>query len=134
MSEKTIINLTPHSITICSPGTASLEIPSTGLARVEEELIPVDEINGFPVYRRVLGEVTGLPEPQDGVVYVVSPVVTQACPERDDIYSPGLLIRNDCGIIVGCCAFLTPPPPVDARIRDLESKVCDHVGHCPGGE
>ena len=47
------------------------------------------------------GEVTGLPDPQLGVAYIVSGMVASAAP-RPDVFSPGDLVRDESGRPVGC--------------------------------
>jgi hypothetical protein len=76
------VNLTPHRI-VLNNGTV---FESEGVCRVDSSYTPFDE-NG--ISRVVFGEVTGLPEPQEGVVYIVSGLVVQALKgKRDDVVSP----------------------------------------------
>ena len=55
--------------------------------------------------RTCYGAVVGLPEEQDGVLYIVSGLVRAALPDRKDLASPAKLVRNDKGEIVGCEAL-----------------------------
>lgn len=86
----TLLNYTPHEINICNPeGTAIIRsIPSSGSARVSSVNRPGDEIDGVPFAETVFGDVTGLPEPQDGVIYIVSDFVLRALPSRTDLVRP----------------------------------------------
>lgn len=87
-----IINLTPHAITLRhAPYDYDTVIgPSGSVARVSsvpgsmrtESIIP---IYGSPTW----GEVIGLPEPAEGVIYIVSALVAARVPEREDVVSPG---------------------------------------------
>ena len=56
---------------------------------------------GVPLFDTRLGEVTGLPAPVVGTILVVSGMVAQAA-RRDDVLSPGALVRNDQGRPIGC--------------------------------
>lgn len=62
----------------------------------------VETLSGIPIYEAVYGDVVGLPEEKDGVVYIVSGMVNAAAEGRGDVYSPGSLIRDDEGRPVGC--------------------------------
>ena len=92
-----IINLTPHTINI-----SDLVIPSSGIARAKQESKQVDTIDEIPVYNTVYGEVENLPEPQDGVIYVVSALTAQAVPDRKDVYITFGAVRDEAGKIIGC--------------------------------
>lgn len=94
-----LINLTPHSIT--SPMG---RLQSSGVARVSATEVEVDNIDGVPIIEASYGEVVGLPEPQDRVLYVVSQMVANAVKRPDCIY-PARLLRDAHGQIVGCEAF-----------------------------
>ena len=50
----------------------------------------VGEVNGVPIYSApTFGEVEGLPEPQEGTIYIVSSVVASRLTSRDDVVVPG---------------------------------------------
>lgn len=101
--EKQIINLTPHTLTICDQDCNFLvEISPEGVvARVDVQYQQEDVIGDIPVFEAKYGDITGLPSPQGDVVYVVSGMVN-ARVNRDDVYSPGKLIRDEDGNPVGC--------------------------------
>jgi hypothetical protein len=103
-----IINLTPHPINIAGLGEIK---PSGKIARLEEklELIETIEVQRddmisvayVPIMRKLTGGITGLPEPEPNVVYVVSfPVAQQAV--RRDVLAIGESIRDGNGNIIGC--------------------------------
>jgi hypothetical protein len=107
-----IVNLTPHTITIMC--RRHVTIPSTGIARVypalEEstETIIVDGTT-VPIYRTAMSNrVTCLPDEKPGVWYVVSKLVYDACPERDDLVIPHHVVRNGKGESIGCRGFAKP--------------------------
>ncbi len=105
-----LINLTPHEITLVgSEGEVIASLPPSGqVARCKEVTEVVDHltINGkqFPVIVKRLGEVENLPEPQEGVRYVVSLAVAKAA-KRDDLLVPGKAVRDEKGRIIGTSAF-----------------------------
>jgi hypothetical protein len=57
------------------------------------------------IVRKGLNDVQGLPDPQEGVLYIVSALVCNAEPYRDDLVYPCDFIRNDKGQIVGARAL-----------------------------
>ena len=78
-----IINLCPHTIRL-NDGT---EYPPSGVvARVASEY---KVLNTKPTcYEVQYGEVTGLPDHQDGVDFIVSGMVAAACPGRGCLLVP----------------------------------------------
>ena len=109
-----LVNLTPHRIVIFASADAaesSVEVePSGSIARVSATTMPkasaLSAEYGFPIVRTVFGEVTGLPEYKDGVVYIVSGMVLDAVakahPDCQDVYAPGELLRGPDGQPRGC--------------------------------
>ncbi len=95
-----IINLTPHTIRIINSETH--EIQSSGTVRISEVTIPVGEFEGISLVKKTYGKAEGLPEPTKGMLYIVSAMVRAAYPERNDLASPGDLIRDDAGNVIGC--------------------------------
>jgi hypothetical protein len=57
-------------------------------------------MNGIQLVRKSYGSVD-LP-PETGDIYIVSNIVRQAFPDRKDLASPGDLIRDENGIVIGC--------------------------------
>lgn len=79
---KKFVNLTPHVVRL-NDGT---EFPPSGkVARVTSKYSQFDE-NGIASV--VFGEVQHLPEPEDGITYIVSALVAAACHDRKDVVSP----------------------------------------------
>jgi len=94
-----VVNLTPHDVVV-----GGLHYPRTGgVARVTELYGPeTTEPFPFPARGRSnYGEVTGLPNPQPGVVYIVSFMVAALVPNRSDVFCPGAEERNEAGQIIG---------------------------------
>lgn len=95
-----IINLTPHAIHLPN---RTIE-PSGQVARCQEWTLPAGTFDGIVLIRREYGAVEELPEyvHKSGNLYIVSMMVRQALPERIDLASPGDLIRDESGQIIGC--------------------------------
>jgi len=106
-----LVNLTPHEIKIVGEdGEEKMKIPPSGkTARVKTEQQVVGEIEGIPVVRTAIGDVEGLPEPRENVVYIVSTLVAQAVPHREDVVAPDTspqgVVRDSEGRIVGVKRF-----------------------------
>jgi len=95
------VNLTPHEVNV-----GELDIPTSGLvARVDVAHREVGHHAGVPLLVGSYGKVSNLPEPKDGVLYIVSAAVRTALPERNDLASPAHLVRDEEGRIIGCLAF-----------------------------
>lgn len=62
----------------------------------------IDDIDGVPVYVTRYGDITGLPDSDQGDIYIVSLLVSQAVPHRLDVLSPGELLRDEAGQPIGC--------------------------------
>jgi hypothetical protein len=125
----TLINATPHSITLVSRRGVEQdskkqflakaeaveilrEIPPSGIiARVSMVNSPAGEIDGIPIESVIYGEIEGLPEPQEGVYYIVSGLVAAAAAKigRVDCLAPGALVRdkNNPSLILGCLFLQT---------------------------
>ena len=98
-----ITNLTPHTLNIIlSDGTTRAIPPSGSVARCRTVNEPAGYADGVPLVRVAYGAVEGLPEAAEGVLYVVSALVRAAVPERSDVASPGDLVRDPEGNVVGC--------------------------------
>ena len=99
-----LVNLTPHDIVIrLSDGDRV--IPASGtVARVSTSQVPAGTIDGIPVSAQTFGQIEGLPEPQEGVTFIVSAIVLAAAKSigRTDVVAPDTAraIRNDAGQIV----------------------------------
>lgn len=105
----TIVNKTPHALTLVTESGNVVIEPTMPPARVSESseriaVITVDAMNAIniPVTRKSYGEVENLPDPQDDVVYVVSALVAGRVPDRTDVLITSSPVRDDGGRIVGC--------------------------------
>lgn len=102
-----IINCTPHAITfLCEDNSVLATIePSGTIARAAQTRERVSEVNGIPVNQCSYGAVTGLPDPQDGTIYLVSALTAQACRDRNDVFITDDAVRDKNGRIIGCRAI-----------------------------
>ena len=96
------VNLTPHTLNIIEEDGSVYTLPASGqIARVEVERTVAYIMDGIEIFETVYGQVTGLPERQPDTAYIVSALVAQAA-KRSDVYSPGELVRNGDGQVIGC--------------------------------
>ena len=99
----TITNLTPHALVfVLADGSSRSIAPSGAVARCRTVNSPAGDAEGIPLARVSYGAVEGLPEPAEGVLYVVSALVRAAVPGRSDVASPGDLVRDPAGNVIGC--------------------------------
>jgi len=111
----TFTNLTPHEVVVYdTAGNVVLRVPPSGqVARVSTQSTVIGAINGIPVRKTVYGPITGLPDPIDGTVYIVSTVVLLALKDkgvhRPDVVSPDTnpdsAVRDESGKIMGVRYF-----------------------------
>lgn len=103
--EYSYINLTPHDINIVNDdGDLIFTIPPCGeVARVDAHTEVVGYLDfNIPLTKTVFGEVEGLREPVEGVYQIVSSLVKQRCPDRNDVVIPNESVRDEHGRIIGC--------------------------------
>ena len=95
-------NLTPHALNIHLDDGTVLNLATSGtVARVATSRTVRENIGAVPTFRVETGEVTDLPSPVEGMILIVSGFVASAAP-REDVFSPGELVRDDSGRPVGC--------------------------------
>ena len=105
-----VTNLTPHEVKVVDDGNNVVAtFPSSGVARAHQYDVLVSEIKSIPVVKTEFGEVLGLPEPAEGVAYIVSRITIEAARAQgrttDDLLTTSGAVRDDQGRIVGCRAF-----------------------------
>ena len=108
MQSVKIINLTPHSITVQNGGGSKVYPASEIAARVAFTQKVVGQVDGFSVSKTEYGEVTGLPPQAPDTFYIVSMLVKNAAPDRQDLLCPdsGRAIRDASGNIVAVPGFV----------------------------
>lgn len=98
------VNLCQHIINIVTP-EGVVDVPPSGrVARVATTRTPGPSFGPVETVITVFGEVEGLPEPQEGTIFLVSALVQghKSVRHREDVFSPGEQIRNADGLPVGC--------------------------------
>ena len=101
-----IINLTPHAVNI----NERTFPPSGTVARCQEVSCPYANINDLELITRQYGKVELLNQEKQvlpfevdpNTLYIVSAMVRLALPQYNNLASPGDLIRDSNGQIVGC--------------------------------
>lgn len=107
------VNLTPHAITFFQKNLEDQTMnklltvqPSGQIARVAAKTVVISEgFDGVPVTATEYGEVEGLPEPEEGTIYIVSSLVAGRCRDRDDVFIPNESVRDAQGRIIGCLSL-----------------------------
>ena len=107
-------NLTPHALNVKTTAGDFVTIPPSnrGPARVIYDRLPPEVVSygGLAEFAVTVAgsprEIVGLPDPDEDdepVVYIVAKAVADAAPSwREDLMSPGRLIRDEDGKVVGC--------------------------------
>jgi hypothetical protein len=106
----TMINCTPHAITLrAATGEDTIVPPSGTVARVSSTPGALEMVEGLPVPvagMQTFGGVEGLPEPTPGTMFIVSALVLSALRgSRPDVVGPGTgpndgAIRNEKGHVI----------------------------------
>ena len=110
MTANTYVNLTPHALSVRTLGGSTLVLPPSpnGAARVIYDRLPPEQVSiaGHEIAVSVAGsprEIIGLPEPEGDVILIVAKAVADAAPaSRGDLMSPGRLLRDADGRVIGC--------------------------------
>ena len=117
------VNLTPHAIVVRLNDGNDLTFPPSGkIARVDElPTTVVGEVGGVKILSRtVFGEVIDLPEPVEGIGYIVSGLVAGVV-YRADVFAPATgpkdgAVRNDKGHIFAVVALKATTNGSDAGV------------------
>jgi len=101
---QTIINCTPHPITMCdAQGDVYFTFPKGEIIpRLSMKTVQREPIGEIPTSQTVFGELENLPEQQEGIFLIVSQLVKNAAPSRSDLLVPAEVYRDSSGNIVGC--------------------------------
>ena len=104
-----VINLTPHDVSIYTEDRKIIKTYaySGQIARLAQRAEVVDYIDGIPIKVSRNRRITGLPEPQEGVLYIVSDIVLNCCRHRTDLIAPGSKIYDDNRRVIGCTSFMS---------------------------
>jgi len=101
-----LVNCTPHSISVVHGDETTEYAPSGIIARATELRVSCGTLLGVPVDRVTYGDVINLPDSVPGTWYIVSALVRLALPTRVDLVSPGTLLRDSNGVVIGCASFI----------------------------
>lgn len=112
-----LVNLTPHPITLRTPQGDVTIVPDGTVARVMQTPSTASAVAGLPVMvlpSPVFGPVNGLPAPAEGVAFIVSGLVLAHCKGRTDVFAPATgpgdgAIRNEAGHIIAVTALVAAP-------------------------
>ncbi len=102
-----LVNLTPHSIRIYDANGEVQKVidPSGEVVRVSVQHRILSEVDGVELATTILTDPVAVPEPQEGVTYIVSSLVAQQLTDRPDIVAPDTgpdsAVRDENGQIVG---------------------------------
>lgn len=112
-----VVNLTPHMVTIVDESSRVIQRwpRAADPARVEAVRVRVARATGVPEDVPLVAEErtrANLPEPQEGVWFIVSSVVGFAHPERCDLLVPSDLVRDGKGAVTACRSFVISGSPV----------------------
>lgn len=100
------INLTPYEVRVLADNDIPTVFPPAAVsARCTTKRQILGKIGDITITKTVFGETKNLPEPQEGVAYIVNRIVAEANPERKDLYIPDDTIRDQQGRIIGCRAL-----------------------------
>ncbi len=102
-----IVNCCKHNVEICNEHGDIVKVyePSGHWARVNHSIRTVDYVDGIAIRVRRNQEVIGLPEPEEGTLYIVSNIILDACRNRKDLLACGGKYHNEDGSVRGWTAF-----------------------------
>jgi hypothetical protein len=99
------VNLTPHDINVVTDNGV-VTIPCSGtVARCKTISSLYSRIEGIPLFVTRIREVIDLPPMTKNVLYIVSTMVREKEYTRHDLVSPGELVRDEKGNVIGCKGF-----------------------------
>lgn len=103
-----VVNLTPHEVRVIDAQARVIRTWKSAPrpARVETDRVPLREIDGIPLLSEERTRAANLPDPEEGVWYIVSSVVSSAHPERCDLLVPSDLVRDSKGVVTACRSFV----------------------------
>ena len=106
--EHKFINLTKHEINLLNDFNEALYYfpPSGWVARVNFSENVLARFDRLDVYINERTEILDLPLARDRTFYIVSRLVKQYAPGRNDLLTPHYLVKNYDSHIVGCRALI----------------------------
>lgn len=119
-----LVNLTLHPVVLVEQDGAVLldQAPDGRVARRAETRRDIGAVTlpggaTVPLREVAFGDVTDLPAPRAGVLYVVSRATAEAAAGRPDVVYPDERVKDDAGRIIGCraLAYAVPQPSLIAK-------------------
>ena len=101
------INLTGHPVTDTNTNKS---FEPSGLVRTNNITVKRYRANGIPVFSTSTLPLDLLPDPEQGVCYIVSNLYLNTCTERTDVVAPGKVQRDETGVPVACRGFRCNTP------------------------
>lgn len=100
-----VINKTPHAVHIMDDNgdiirTYESQLPPIRISTTIHKGQPLPD--GTPTTITLFGKVEDLPEPTVEVFYIVSQLVKNELPHRQDLFVPAEVMRDKDGNIIGC--------------------------------
>lgn len=117
MRQRRLVNLMRYDLNVYDTNGLMTSLPPSG------EVVGVNEVTrmsvadfdnvGYLPVALIESQLDRIPDPVDGVAYVVPMRVLIAMNERgydtSDIYSPNMLVKDDSGRIIGCRRLMQIP-------------------------
>lgn len=104
-----IINLCSHPVNVIVRDEELAIPPATKAVRIGTKVIEKLDCE-VPMLRVDNSRLDPLPEPVEDTLYIVSTIVRIAHPHRYDIASPGGIVKDETGKVIGCrCLYLNAP-------------------------
>jgi hypothetical protein len=99
-----IINMTPHPVTILDADNNVIHVFPKGntMIRLSVSTVEAGSVGNVKLTKTVFGEPVGLPDFREGIFYIVSQLVKNACSDRTDLLVPAEVVRDANGNILGC--------------------------------
>lgn len=111
----TLVNKTPHTVNLVTEDGTKISLepvlptPRVSSSSIKTAVYTITDDNGIAheIVREApeFGEIVDLPEPQEGVLYIVSMLVAARAQNRTDLVSPGRQLRNEAGQVIGCAGL-----------------------------
>lgn len=113
VKNQNIKNMTPHGVNIVNNnGEVITTFPSEGQIRLSQSTERVGSLKAddleIPISKTSFGEVD-LPAQDGETLYIVSSIVCQARPDREDLLIVNETVRDDSGRIIGCRSLSKNP-------------------------
>jgi len=99
------VNMTPHVINVIKPNSEKKIEPSGDTIRLVEDWNKINRLGGIDVLICYYSSEVELPPILDDTYYIVSAMIANAFPEREDFLIVAKTIRDENGHIAGCKAF-----------------------------